>query len=381
MQGLDPKVLSSIIGDIYDCALQPEGWVATLTRVNALMQTAYTTISLSDPQFAMPRMASHSAWDPVMLKVLNEEYGVDGVPGLREVVYGEVDTPRSTLNEMSEADFYASPFYRNWAEPQGLRDACVMKFVHTVDRVGVMASITYAQRDIISEQERSFMALLAPHFRRAAMIGDLLDHQRVQTEHFRHALEGLHAPVLLVDASCKILYANINAQNLLDSGQVVKSTEGYLSLTNPALKTALNDAVLRTTGESTDLGSRGIGIPVSQSGHTAAVAYVLPLKNSSVRSVFTPAVAALFFATAVQGPPPPHAVLATLYDLTPSEARVMALVGSGLTTLASAGQLHVTENTVKTHLARVYQKTGATRQSELVQIVSALAPPMDALAP
>jgi hypothetical protein len=122
MQGLEPEVFSSIVGDVYDCALNPEGWTAALTRVNAMMDAAYTTISLSNPPFVMPRMAGHSPWDPVMLKVLNEEYGVDGVPGLREVAYGSVDEPRSTLNEMTEAAFHATPFYQNWVGPQGLRD-------------------------------------------------------------------------------------------------------------------------------------------------------------------------------------------------------------------------------------------------------------------
>ncbi len=376
MQGLEPEVFSSIVGDIYDCALNPEGWTATLIRVSTVMNAVYTSISLSDPHFAQPRMASHSPWDPVMLKVLNEEYGIDGVPGLREVAFGALDEPRSTLNDLSEAAFYATPFYQNWVQPQGLRDACVMKFAQTGERLGVMATVTSARRDIITADERRFMALLSPHFRRAAMIGDLLDYERVQTASFRGALEQLQTPVILVEPSARVLYANAAASALLDAGQVVKWVDGRLAAVSHSTAFALADAVLRAAGSDADLGNRGIGIPLSLPGQPIAVAYVLPLKNTEARSAFKTASAAIFISTSAAGMPPAQQVLATLYDLTPAESRVMAMVGAGMTSQLTATELGVTENTVKTHLARVYSKTDVSRQSELVKLVAALASPM-----
>jgi DNA-binding CsgD family transcriptional regulator/PAS domain-containing protein len=376
MHALQPEVFSSIVGDIYDCALNPDGWTATLIRVSTIMNAVYTSISLSDPHFAQPRMASHSPWDPVMLKVLNEEYGIDGVPGLREVAFGALDEPRSTLNDLSEAAFHATPFYQNWVQPQGLRDACVMKFAQTGERLGVMATVTSARRDIITAEERRFMALLSPHFRRAAMIGDLLDHERVQTASFRGALERLQTPVILAESSSRVLYANAAASALLDAGQVIKRVDGGLAAVSHSTAFALADAVLRAAGSDADLGSRGIGIPLSLPGQPIAVAYVLPLKNTEARSAFNTASAAIFISTSVAGMPPAQQVLATLYDLTPAESRVMAMMGAGVTAGAAAAELCVTENTVKTHLARVYGKTGVSRQSELVKLVEALAPPV-----
>jgi DNA-binding CsgD family transcriptional regulator len=251
-----------------------------------------------------------------------------------------------------------------------------MKFAHTPDRIGVIASVTSARRDIITADERRFMALLSPHFRRAAMIGDLLDHERVQTAAFRTALERLQTPVILVDSASHILFANVVAQSLLEVGEMVKSVNRCLVPRNAATAFALSDAVLRAGGGDADLGSRGIGIPLTVAGQPSAVAYVLPLKNRDIRAVFNSAVAAVFIATSDAGVPPPQQVLATLYDLTPAEARVMAMMGAGVSTAFAAEQLNVTENTVKTHLARVYSKTGVTRQSEMVKLVGALAPPV-----
>ena len=376
MQELQLEDFSSIVGDIYDCALNPDGWPAALTRVSNAMNAVYTSISLSDPQFGQARMASHSPWDADMLRTLNEDYGLEGIPGLRAVAFGALDDPHSTLTDMPEAVFQATPFYQNWVGPQGLRDACVMKFAQTGQRLGVMACVTSASRDIITANERRFMALLSPHLRRAAMIGDLLDHERVQTASFRAGLERLQAPVILVESTAHVLYANPAAQALFDAGQVVKQIKGRCVPANDGVKFAMADALLRAAGSDADLGGRGIGIPLSLAGQAIAVAYILPLKNSEARSVFRTASAAIFISTTTAGVPPHQQVLATLYDLTPTEARVMSLLGAGLTANAAALEVGVTQNTVKTHLARVYNKTDVRRQSELVKLVGALASPL-----
>lgn len=123
-----------------------------------------------------------------------------------------------------------------------------MKFVQTDERIGVMACVTSAQRDIVSVDERRFMALLSPHLRRAAMIGDLLDHERVQTATFRDALERLQTPVILVDSASRVLYANAPAHGMFETGQSVKLVNGCFTPTNDGLTLAIADALLRAAG-------------------------------------------------------------------------------------------------------------------------------------
>ena len=47
MDVVDNDVLSSIIGDIYDCVLNREGWSSVLTRITQTMDAAYTTIAFA----------------------------------------------------------------------------------------------------------------------------------------------------------------------------------------------------------------------------------------------------------------------------------------------------------------------------------------------
>ena len=56
------------------------------------------------------------------------------------------------------------------------------------------------------------------------------------------------------------------------------------------------------------------------------------------------------------------------YGLTPAEARVALCAASGATIPETAHRLNVSPNTVKTHLRKVFAKTGTSRQTELVRL-------------
>jgi DNA-binding CsgD family transcriptional regulator len=373
-QALSLEALSELISDIYDCAIHPEGWEQTLVKINTTLNGAYTAISMADKEYLRPTLVAHSPWDRSELERLHRDFAATDVVGARESAFGDVDAPVSTLNLVDEAEFQTSRFYREWAGPQGLRDGCILKFADTANRLGQLVVTTRDNREIISADERRFMGLLSPHLRRAALIGDLLDNKRVETQLFRSALDRLTVAVFLVDAESKIMYANEKAEALLVSQSHVLSRGGTLTTVNAAMAEPMADTIRRTTSQ--DLGSRGIGIPVGGGRTAPAVAYVLPLGNGAARSAFQPAAAAVFISTSVGVVPAPEAVLATLYDLTPSEARVLLKVGEGQTVVAVALELAVSENTVKTHLARVFQKVGVNRQPDLVAIVAALRPPV-----
>jgi DNA-binding CsgD family transcriptional regulator len=68
-------------------------------------------------------------------------------------------------------------------------------------------------------------------------------------------------------------------------------------------------------------------------------------------------------------------MIAEFYGLTPAELRVLfALVEfGGVSDIASA--LGVSPGTAKTHLRRLFAKTGTRRQVDLVKLVVGFAPP------
>ena len=88
------------------------------------------------------------------------------------------------------------------------------------------------------------------------------------------------------------------------------------------------------------------------------------------------AVAAVFVHKAALETPSPPEVIAKTFNLTPSELRVLLGIVEVGGVPETAEALGVAETTVKTHLRRLYAKTGTGRQAELVKLVAGFANPL-----
>lgn len=58
------------------------------------------------------------------------------------------------------------------------------------------------------------------------------------------------------------------------------------------------------------------------------------------------------------------------FPLSPAEARVAALLGGPLSLAEIGQQLHITENTVKTHTKNIYTKLGVHRRAEAIRLLA-----------
>jgi DNA-binding CsgD family transcriptional regulator len=108
------------------------------------------------------------------------------------------------------------------------------------------------------------------------------------------------------------------------------------------------------------------------------VAQILPLTSGARRAAGAAhaAVAALFIRAATLSLPHPLETIAGLYRLTPAELRVLLGIVQigGVPEVAAA--LGIADTTVKTHLGRLYAKTGTARQADLVKLVAGFAMPL-----
>src|SRR5262249_1503077 len=126
------------------------------------------------------------------------------------------------------------------------------------------------------------------------------------------------------------------------------------------------------------IGIKGIALPLTASDGERYVCHVLPLTSGARRRAGKnyAAVAALFVHKAALGTPSMPEVFAKAYKLTPTELRVLLGVVDvgGVPEVAAA--LGVSTETVKTHLGRLYQKTGTGRQVDLVKLVASFTHPL-----
>ncbi len=64
----------------------------------------------------------------------------------------------------------------------------------------------------------------------------------------------------------------------------------------------------------------------------------------------------------------PDQVKLTLLGITPRELEILELIAAGLSNKEIAARVFVSENTIKTHSSRVFDKLGAKRRTQAVQL-------------
>jgi DNA-binding CsgD family transcriptional regulator len=126
------------------------------------------------------------------------------------------------------------------------------------------------------------------------------------------------------------------------------------------------------------IGTRGIALPLMVRDSSRYVAHVLPLTSGARRltGIAYSATAALFICKVATEAASAPEVIARAYHLTPTELRVLLAIVKVGGVPESAVALGIAESTVKTHLGRLFVKTGARRQADLVKIVAGFASPL-----
>jgi DNA-binding CsgD family transcriptional regulator len=240
------------------------------------------------------------------------------------------------------------------------------------DRAGKRASVDALQA-IIHYREPPGMPqrdidVLVSHLRRALSIGEMITLHKVQAAILAETLDGFAAGMFLVDRQARIVHANASGKAMLDKGDVVQERTGRLTAgerrTDEILLQAIATAAAGATPRTT--------IPLCREEAEYWDAHVLSLTSSGRRHIAglcCAAVAAVFVRRAALNSCP-LGTISDLYGLTPAELRVLVAIVEvgGVREVAQA--LGVSETTVKSHLQRVYEKTGSRRQADVVKLVA-----------
>jgi DNA-binding CsgD family transcriptional regulator len=224
----------------------------------------------------------------------------------------------------------------------------------------------------VDDEMRRRFALVVPHVRRALLIGKVIDLKTVEAAALADSLDTLTSAMFLVDGTGRIVHANASGHVMVANANVVRAPNGRLGATDPAADQALLDSFTASGGGDAMLGRRGIAVPLRARNGERYVANVLPLTSGARRraGVSYAAVATVFIHKAALDLPSPPEAVAQEFRLTPAELRVLFAVVEVGGVADVAEVLGLSEATVKTHLQRLFQKTGTARQADLVKLVA-----------
>ena len=369
--------LSRLIGDIYDAALDPSRWYDTLQNLAGFVGGSGSTLYFTNTLRLTG--ASQYDWgiDPSFKQSYFDTY-IKFDPTTPARFMFDVEQVYSTVDIVPYDEFLETRFYKEWGKPQGIIDmiqATLDKTATSFSACGVILSEEEGPAD--GETYRR-MRLVVPHIRRAALIGNAIDLRKSEAAQFADTLDGLSAGMFLVDETGRIVHANASGQAMLAQGSVLRSPEGRLTTNESNIERGLYDVFAAATGGDEAVGTRGIAVPLLARDGERYVAHVLPLTSGARRRAGAAyaAVAAVFVHKAALDTPSPPEIIAKTFKLTPAELRVLLAIVNigGVPEVAAA--LGVADTTVKTHLGRLFEKTGTGRQADLVKLVAEFSNPL-----
>lgn len=369
MHSSDVDEFSDLVAGIYDAAIDTSLWVGVLERIATFVQGS--TAGLLSKNAISQESDVHYSFgvEERYLQSYRETYW--RFDPLAPLTFSEVGEVSSRSDFVSEAEFLEGRFYREWVKPQGWIDAANVVLDRQADSFALLSVIRSEAQGLVDEEIRHRIGLLVPHLRRSVLIAHLLDRAERRSATLEELIDTLSAGVFLLDAGGALVHSNRAGRQMLDQGKPVRPAARGLTATSRAAAKDLAAAITAAAKGDEAMGLLGMASPLLEEDGTTFVAHVLPMGAGGSRGRVGSGVAvALFVQQATVSRPAIPKVIANAYGLTPAELRVLLQTSevSGIVDLAHA--LGVSEATVKTHLNRLYAKTGLSRQAELVRLVA-----------
>jgi DNA-binding CsgD family transcriptional regulator len=369
--------LSALIGDVYDAALDPTLWTKVLEDTAGFVGGSAAMLFWKDLASRRGQGFYHFGIDPTYVRSYFDKY-IKFDPATSCQLFARVGDVISMKDFITYDELIKTRFYNEWFRPQqwvdganGVLDKSAIS--------GAMVGVVRHERDgLVDDEMLQRMRLITPHFRRAVLIGKVVDLKAAEAASLADTFDGISAGMLLVDAIGRIVHTNVAGHVMLSAADVLHTKGGRLEVNDQQTDQLLANTFATAGNGDAAVGIKGVAVPLVARDGERYVAHVLPLTSGARRQagMSYAAVAALFVHKAALDTPSPPEAIAKAYKLTPMELRVLLAIVEvgGVPEVAEA--LGVAETTVKTHLGRTYQKTGAHRQADLVKLVAGFSNPL-----
>jgi PAS domain-containing protein/DNA-binding CsgD family transcriptional regulator len=368
--------LDKIVADAYDAAIDSARWPDALAEIAAFVQGQVGGLLVKDQAKKCVNARCHAGGDPLYMQRYTETYSKLGP--VATSLFGDVGKIVSIPDLVPYEEFCRGRFYQEWARPQGWVDVAIA----ALDKSACGAAYLTVARDeasgMVDDEMRRRMALVAPHVRRAILIGKALEFKQAEAATFADVLDSLSAGLILIDASGRIVHANTAGNEILGAGDLLRSSCSRVVACDAQIDQALRETIAAAGNGDSDVGTKGIALPLTAHNGDRYVAHVLPLTSGVRRlaGVAYAAAAAIFVRKATMECRSPPEVIGKSYNLTQAELRVLFGIVEigGVPEVAAA--FGVADATVKTHVSRLFEKTGTDRQADLVKLVAGFSTPL-----
>ena len=363
------EVLSRVIGLIYDAALAPSHWQATLREIALFVDAALVTLVIED-----------EAGNALRLLVLSEDAPDAWRSGYVETymrlnpirLYSHATACTGdivlTSDFMDRNSFELTRFYIEFLQPAHLVDNAAAVVDRSDGLISVLAASRAAYQGPANDTTRERLMLLAPHVRRALAISRCLDMQPVEAELHADLIDMLVSGVFFLTLGGRVVHCNRAGASLSARVPDLRIVDRIFA----GDRFHLGSALRRAAQERRDR-HEVLDIVATDGTQLAGHLVKLPTSPPHARMPRHPATFVFFVRPVTPEQVSYGATLQQRYRLTPREMSVVvALVETGGVPEIAA-LLGLSKATVESHLKAIFIKMSVQRQADVVKLAAGCA--------
>ncbi len=370
--------LDLVISRIYDAAIAPELWPTALATLAEFMGSwAVHYMLWNGHENTMPFSASAGDLD---VADMERAYGA---------YYGSIDPRRQLTLERPAGELIAchqhfddnyvakSEFYNDFLIPFGGRFVTGTRLIDGGAGTAIIGVHRNAGQGSFGNTDLAKLDCVVPHLMRAAQIQQKLGNLLLREQSLESALDRVPWGICITDDTGKILALNAFARTVMQEGDGLGDRHGALSAVHHSdaneLRRLIGEAGLTAAGKARHAGG---SLSVMRGAERQPLRLLIaPHRGSeAVSGIGAKSSVIIFIMDPERNAQAPPQIYARLFGLTDAEAKLTAALASGRSLEECAAMLSKAKNTLRAQLQSVFNKTGTTRQSELVRLLAGIPP-------
>ncbi|WP_186416811.1 helix-turn-helix transcriptional regulator [Bosea sp. CS1GBMeth4] len=351
---MDERFLDSL----YEAAVVPELWPEVLRRFNEIARGAGAVLVAVTPS-SNRWISSSPEFDEIVTTHFNRFPGNERTRRLLERRHAGF---LRDIDIFTDGEMANEPVYRDFLLPQGFGIGVATSIASPSGEAFILHAERERREGPVDDGLIAHFDRMRPHLARAMLLSARLEFERARGA--AQALEAIGLPAAVLDRNGRALALNPRFAALIPA--VALDRPSRLGLADPAADGLLAAAV-QTVGQAA--GATVRSIPVARREDLPPLILHLTPIRGAAHDIFSRAASILVVTPVVVKEVPTADIVQGLFDLTPAEARLAALIAAGYRPREAAAALGVMEATARSTLKRVMAKTGLHRQAELVGLL------------
>lgn len=294
-------------------------------------------------------------------------YEIFSLTGMTGTTLGQVTTIDEMVNIAAWKD---RRFYKIWVEPFGVRYIMSID-VATSDGADCRLMVTRGpDDDDFAPEDRALLQALHPYWRAALNLHSRLGGLESERQLYSNTVEGMLVGIVLMDGTGRIIRCNATAQEILAEKNGLLLRQGILRAEIPGYDLNFQRLISASLNSSSQKLSSPMATSIPRgSGRPNLSILIRPILHNDLSGGKQRPAVAIFIRDPARQPSPSEELLRQLFGLTAAEASLALLVANGRTLDEAAQRLNIRKNTARAQLRSIFDKTGARRQTTLIQIL------------